>query len=96
MTAEEQARRLLDRIGVDDVQNYSNGELGELANILNENTRLYADNLALIKRLEEKEQQLAKALELLERNGIVRDDLFKQSSQTTSQQARAESPRQEP
>ncbi len=36
VTAEQQARDLLDRLGVEDAQSYSSGELVELANLIAE------------------------------------------------------------
>ncbi len=43
MTAEQQARDLLDRMGVDDAQSYSAGELVELANLIAMSRRFKVD-----------------------------------------------------
>jgi hypothetical protein len=46
-TAEQRARDLLERMEIDDAQDYSAGELVELANLINENDRLKGKGIQL-------------------------------------------------
>lgn len=47
-SAEQEARDLLDRLGIEDAQSYSSGDLVELANLIADNAR-YRHQLAAIR-----------------------------------------------
>jgi hypothetical protein len=48
MTVEQQARDLLERIGVDDAQSFSSGDLVELANLIDGKPKFTAEELEAI------------------------------------------------